>query len=254
MNFLAWILFSTLRLHLLKTHFDLFKPRAGHVKVKVVDEQGFISVTDKPKLFSKDTDITVPVVLKKLSEIQSQRGKKATDRQEQIELIEELRVVAQRSGLGAAMDVRLRIALVSAIFDYNPNVASNMKSDMWKRLLAAISELVAYLNDHGEVEVGDEVEEEEENYDAAAGPLRVHGLPLALVERLDEEFTKVLQGCDAHSPDYVENLKSELAVCSIIERMQVRFSWLIGLFGFSDLESLVDCQLEVDLVFCVLGY
>lgn len=37
---------------------------------------------------------------------------------------------------------------------------------------------------------------------------------------MDEEFTKILQNADAHSQDYVERLKDELRVCSIIDRLQ----------------------------------
>ena len=37
---------------------------------------------------------------------------------------------------------------------------------------------------------------------------------------MDEEFTKILQNADAHSQDYVERLKDELRVCSIIDRLR----------------------------------
>ncbi|XP_055344051.1 eukaryotic translation initiation factor 3 subunit C-like [Paramacrobiotus metropolitanus] len=195
------------------------KTRPKREKVKVVGEDGFTMIVDKPKLFSKETEITHAVVLKKLSEIIAQRGKKATDRQEQIELIEELRVVARRSALGPAIEVKLIMSLVSSIFDYNPNVASFMKPDMWRRLLEAIADMVKFLRDHPEVDVGDHIPEDQEQYEVNGQPLQVHGMPLALVERMDEEFVKILQNCDAHSPEYVENLKSELKVCTIIDSM-----------------------------------
>jgi len=41
-----------------------------------------------------------------------------------------------------------------------------------------------------------------------------------VVERLDEEFIKMLQGCDAHSTEYVERLKDEKITCTIVERLQ----------------------------------
>jgi len=31
----------------------------------------------------------------------------------------------------------------------------------------------------------------------------VRGCPLVTVERMDDEFTKMLQGCDCHSTEYV---------------------------------------------------
>ena len=187
-----------------------------------VDEDGWTTMTDKPKLFSKDAEINHTVVLKKLSEIISQRGKKSTDRQEQIELIEELRVVARRAGLGDAIELKLMLSLISSIFDYNPNMATNMKPELWRRLIDTISELVKFLNEHTEIEIVEEITDEEENVSDLSQPYRVHGLPLALIERMDDEFTSILQNTDAHSPDYVESLKNELKVCSIIEKMQVR--------------------------------
>lgn len=51
-------------------------------------------------------------------------------------------------------------------------------------------------------------------------PFRIRGCVLTLVERLDEEFTKMLQACDAHSTEFVERLKDEQAICDIIEKLE----------------------------------
>ena len=45
---------------------------------------------EKPKMFDKDTEITHEAVVKKLHEIMAARGKKRTNRKEQIELLMEL--------------------------------------------------------------------------------------------------------------------------------------------------------------------
>lgn len=45
----------------------------------------------KPKIFAKDTEITVEVVIKKLNDFITGRGKKGTDRSQMIELVIELR-------------------------------------------------------------------------------------------------------------------------------------------------------------------
>lgn len=37
---------------------------------------------------------------------------------------------------------------------------------------------------------------------------------------MDEEFTKIMQNTDPHSQEYVEHLKDEAPVCTIIERVQ----------------------------------
>ncbi|CAF2890681.1 unnamed protein product [Rotaria sp. Silwood2] len=50
---------------------------------------------------------------------------------------------------------------------------------------------------------------------------RIHGDVITIILKMDEEFTKILQNADAHSQDYVERLKDELRVCSIIDRLKV---------------------------------
>ena len=46
---------------------------------------------EKPKIFPKDTEITIEAVTKKLGEFITARGKKGTDRLMMIELLIELR-------------------------------------------------------------------------------------------------------------------------------------------------------------------
>lgn len=43
---------------------------------------------------------------------------------------------------------------------------------------------------------------------------------LTTVERMDEEFVKILKECDAHSNEYVERLKDETRVSAIIDNLQ----------------------------------
>ncbi|MGH0183065.1 UNVERIFIED_CONTAM: hypothetical protein FKN15_011068 [Acipenser sinensis] len=50
-------------------------------------------------------------------------------------------------------------------------------------------------------------------------PFRVRGCMLTLVERMDEEFSKIMQNTDPHSQEYVDNLKDEARVCWIVDRL-----------------------------------
>ena len=84
-------------------------------------------------MFAKDTEITHALVIKKLNEIVSARGKKGTNRKEQIELLRELRTIADQHNLGPAMDMKVLFNITAAIYDYNPNVATCMKPDMWAK-------------------------------------------------------------------------------------------------------------------------
>ena len=50
---------------------------------------------------------------------------------------------------------------------------------------------------------------------------QVRGCYLTAVEKLDEEFIKVLKACDAHSNEYVDRLKDEPLVVKILEKAEV---------------------------------
>src|SRR5690606_9295078 len=51
-------------------------------------------------------------------------------------------------------------------------------------------------------------------------PFKIHGCVLSLIERMDSEFTKLLQASDPHTPEYVERLRFERIVTQIITRFQ----------------------------------
>lgn len=175
-------------------------------------------IMEKPKMFAKDAEINHTVVMKKFNEILAARGKKGTDRSEQIDLLIELLSVCHSHNLGIGMELKIQFAIVAAIYDYNPNIATCMKADMWQKCLEYIQKLLDILAENNNVVVGEHIAEESEA--VVAAPYRVRGCCLTVVERMDEEFTKMLQGCDAHSPEYVERLKDETTVCHVIERFQ----------------------------------
>lgn len=84
-------------------------------------------------MFAKDAEINITAVLKKLSEIIAARGKKRTDRREQIELLHELQSIADAHSLGPAVAVKIKFSIVSSIFDYNPKVSDAMKPEYWSK-------------------------------------------------------------------------------------------------------------------------
>ncbi|XP_067137495.1 eukaryotic translation initiation factor 3 subunit C isoform X2 [Centruroides vittatus] len=175
-------------------------------------------IMEKPKMFAKDAEINHQVVLKKLTEILAARGKKGTDRSEQIDLLNELMDTVKAHALGPAMEVKIMFAIISAIYDYNPNIATCMKIEMWQKCLEFINKLLDILIANPSINVGEHISEDSEVFSSV--PYRVRGCILTMIERMDEEFTKMLQGCDAHSPEYVERLKDEKEVCLIIQRVQ----------------------------------
>ncbi|KAK7873145.1 hypothetical protein R5R35_006367 [Gryllus longicercus] len=174
--------------------------------------------SEKPKMFAKDAEIDLNLVVKKLNEIVAARGKKRTDRREQIKLLHELWNVADAHNLGPAIAIKIKFAIVSSVFDYNPKFSEAMKPEYWAKLLDNIDECVEQLLATPEIMVGEQVLEENEILDKA--PYKVRGCILTIVERLDEEFIKLLKECDPHSNEYVERLKDEKRVSHIIDKVQ----------------------------------
>ncbi|KXJ27749.1 eukaryotic translation initiation factor 3 subunit C-like protein [Exaiptasia diaphana] len=188
------------------------------------DNEGFQEVqsrSDKTKhLFPKDTEITHPVVLKKLHEILGARGKKGTDRTEQIGFLKELRRISDGANLGETMTAKLMFNIISSIFDYNPNVATCMKAEMWMECLKQIGDLLFILENNPNIVVGENILEENETFDKPDQIQKIRGCVLTVIERMDAEYVKMLQGCDCHSTEYVDRLKDEKSVCELIERLQ----------------------------------
>lgn len=85
-------------------------------------------------MFGKDDEINVTSVHKKLNEIMAARGKKGTDRKEQIELLHELLNVAKDNNLGPAIYVKIQFNIIMSIYDYNPSVSDPMKTEFWEKV------------------------------------------------------------------------------------------------------------------------
>ncbi|XP_058649998.1 eukaryotic translation initiation factor 3 subunit C isoform X3 [Onychostoma macrolepis] len=177
-------------------------------------------VKEKPKMFAKGTEINSAVVIKKLHEILQARGKKGTDRAAQIELLHALAGISNENNLGEGILVKIKFNIIASLYDYNPNLAAFMKPEMWKKCLECIDELLDILFNNNNIFIGENIAEDSENLAISdQQPLRVRGCILTLVERMDEEFTKIMQNTDPHSQEYVDNLKDEGRVCGVIDRL-----------------------------------
>lgn len=181
---------------------------------ELVTERGRVPA-EKPKMFAKDAEIDCNLVLNKVHEIVAARGKKRTDRRQQIELLYELKGIAEQHNLGEAISVKICFNIVSAIFDYNPKVNEPMKPELWTQLLEMMQEMMKILLATDSITMSEAVLDDSEEYEKA--PYFIRGCPLTAAERLDDEFTKLLKECDPHSNDYMERLKDEMTVTKIID-------------------------------------
>lgn len=174
--------------------------------------------TEKPKMFPKDAEINITVVLTKLAEVMSNRGKKKTDRKLQIEFLNELRAISEQHNLGPAVDAKILFSIVSAIFDYNLKISEPMKLEYWSKLLEVMNELLKMLLENiQDIKISELVTEDTE--DLENKPYQIRGCVLTAVERLDDEFIKLLKECDPHSNEYVDRLKDEVRVTKLIEQV-----------------------------------
>jgi translation initiation factor 3 subunit C len=69
-------------------------------------------------------------------------------------------------------------------------------------LLDRIPDAIDILLSNPDLRVADDILEENEVFDQA--PYHIRGCVLTIVERLDEEFVKLLKECDPHSNEYVQ--------------------------------------------------
>lgn len=197
------------------------KERNLQKKKEEDDEEGWETVTkgslvEKPKMFAKDAEINEELVLNKLLEIMSARGKNRTDRKMSIELLYELKHIAEQNKMNVAIIAKILYSIITAIFDYNPKISEPMKIEFWDKLLKAQQDLLAILLSQKEnVTLAYGITEDQEQLETA--PYFIRGCALAIVEKLDDEFIKLLKECDPHSNDYVERLKDEVNVTKIID-------------------------------------
>lgn len=206
------------------------KPDKTKDKRKGVDEdedkgwepvKGSVSTSEKPKMFAKESEINHQNVLKKLIEVLAMRGKKRADRSDQTEMLLELLNISRQYQLGPAIEIKIIVGLISSLLEYNPSVLEHIKISVWEELLKYINLLIDILTANPDVIVNESIDEDEENFESS--PYKMNGSPVALAERMDGEFLKLLQSSDAHTPEYVERLKHEKAVCRIIDRMQAYY-------------------------------
>ncbi|KAK4138145.1 hypothetical protein BT67DRAFT_452872 [Trichocladium antarcticum] len=177
------------------------------------EDKGFARVDKRGKAipFSPES------IQKHLRAILESRGRKNTDRQEQIKIMEELNKVAATPYL----KIRVLQTLVSARFDLGSGTTNVMPVEHWKaaeRELAALLELLEANKDHVVLENVEEWDDDDKV--PVLGPddkyIKVAGSVVSYIERLDDELTRSLQAIDPHTSEYIERLTDETSLYNII--------------------------------------
>ncbi|KAJ7045414.1 eukaryotic translation initiation factor 3 subunit 8 N-terminus-domain-containing protein [Mycena alexandri] len=184
------------------------------------DQNGEFSTVIKG---GKSMQFSAEGILKNLQAVQEARGKKNTDRAEQIRILEKLLEVAVTS----YQRIRVLLALVSSRFDYNSSVATHMPIELWLSAQREVDQLVAIVAanpTYAIQEITEDYDELKERFpedpEEKDGIVRIRGSIISFVDRLDDEFTKSLQNIDPHGTEYIDRLKDEKVLYCTICRAQ----------------------------------
>ncbi|EEQ92009.1 Translation initiation factor 3 subunit c [Blastomyces dermatitidis] len=179
------------------------------------DDEGFAIVGRG----GRTLQYTPESILKHLRLIVESRGKKNTDRLEQIKTMEKLLEVATTP----YQSIRVLLTLISTRFDLTSTSTANyMSTEQWKQAIQELETLVSTLEEHPEfivTEGAEEWEDDEKQPQLAPGEtLKVPGSVVSFVERLDDELTRSLQQIDPHTAEYIERLSDEQSLYNSIVR------------------------------------
>lgn len=164
-------------------------------------------------------------LFKSLAAIMEARGRKSTDRNEQVAVLSKLLGVAEST----YQRLRVLLALIAARFDYNASANSFMPVEMWNSARSEVDELIRTLAADPSYIVREDTEDYDDSIDRVPNQngegsvVAVRGSIISFVDRLDDEFTKHLQNLDPHSTEYLERLRDERLLHATIVRAQVYF-------------------------------
>ncbi|KAJ5090571.1 eukaryotic translation initiation factor 3 subunit EifCc [Penicillium argentinense] len=193
------------------------------VPTAVGDDDGFATVGRG----GKTLQYTPESILKHLRVIVESRGKKNTDRLEQIRTMEKLLEVSTTP----YQRIRTYLTLISTRFDLTSASANYMSPEQWKAADKEFGVLLSVLETHRNfvvTEGADEWEDDEKQPQVAEGEtFHIPGSIVSYIERLDDELTRSLQQIDPHTAEYIERLSDEQQLYNNIARTQMYVESLI---------------------------
>ncbi|KAJ1337296.1 translation initiation factor 3 subunit C [Microdochium nivale] len=187
------------------------------------DDEGFQEVNKG----GRTMQFTPESIFKHLRAILESRGKKNTDRLEQIKIMQKLLGVA----ITPYQRIRVLLTVISARFDLSIS-GTNMPIEQWKAAEKDLCDLFDTLEahrDHIVIEGAEEWDDDEKAPTIADGDkyLRVPGSIVSYVERLDDELTRSLQSIDPHTSEYIDRLTDEGSLYNVILRGLLYYETLL---------------------------
>jgi translation initiation factor 3 subunit C len=195
--------------------------RAGRPRRKAAagvsgGDDGFEVVGKKGQAEKKELDVmkcpkekvTYAMVDKKLAEVIASRGKKGTDRHENVDVLAYLAEVSTC----AAQEVETLIMLISAQFDISGSMATHMPIPIWKKCVNNLIRIDQVLKENAQISLTESAEPEPKPAPeeiVAGAPVQLWGSLCAFTERLDDEYFKSMQSIDPHAKEYVYRMQDE---------------------------------------------
>lgn len=170
-----------------------------------VDDEGFSTVGKG----GRTLQFTPESILKHLRTIMESRGKKNTDRAEQIKIMEKLLEVA----VTPYQRVRVLLTLISTRFDLSTGAQTFMPQEQWKSAEQEFANLLNVLETNPDLVVVENAEEWEDDDKpptiTQGEKFKIPGSIVSFAERLDDELTRSLQHIDPHTAEYIDRLSDE---------------------------------------------
>ena len=183
-----------------------------------LDDEGFATVGRGGRALV----YTPESILKHLRTIVQSRGKKNTDRSEQIRIMERLFEVA----VTPYQKIRVLLTIISTRFDATTtSTQTYMSQEQWKAAQREFTLLLETLEQNSMLVVIDGAEEweDDEKQPPTDSLLKIPGSVISLLERLDDELTRSLQQTDPHTAEYIERLTDEQGLYEDIVRASIYY-------------------------------
>jgi len=191
------------------------KPKASGVPEPSFDDDEGFSTVGKG---GRTLQFTPESILKHLRTIIESRGKKNTDRGEQIKIMEKLYEVATTP----YQRIRVLLTIISTRFDLSTGAQTYMSQEQWKAAEQEFGNLLKVLEANPDivvVETAEEWEDDEKLPVITPGEkFKIPGSIVSYVERLDDELNRSLQHIDPHTAEYIDRLSDEGALYNNIVR------------------------------------
>ncbi|KAF2098079.1 eukaryotic translation initiation factor 3 subunit C [Rhizodiscina lignyota] len=192
------------------------KRTPGDIEQEIIgaDDSGFTMVGAG----GRAVKYTPEEIFKNLRTIVESRGRKNTDRLEQIKVMEKLLEISVTD----YQRIRVLLTVIPTRFDLTSGTGNQMSQEQWKVAEHELTQLLQLLEQSPDlvvVEGAEEWENDEKQPTLTPGEIfKIPGSIVSFVERLDDELTRSLQHIDPHTAEYVDRLRDEADLYSCIVR------------------------------------